>query len=79
MTAIAVYKFLLNHKSQAKKLRTGNWRSLEVDLTPSQLLTGNFKFQAYQSAYLAWGFCLQLFSLWIIMVLLSWLVILITV
>ena len=58
LTFFAIFRFLANHKKLKNRMRQGKYRKLELP-TPSELLTGNFKFQAYQTAYISWGFAFQ--------------------
>ena len=45
-----------------------------ADKTPTNLMTGNLKYQAYQTAYIGVGFIVQLFLAFIVMLLAAWLV-----
>ena len=59
LSLYASFRFLRNHKIQHEAVRRGKYRQIELLQTPSQLLTGNFKYQAYQTAYISWGFAMQ--------------------
>ena len=47
-----------------------------ADKNPTNLMTGNLKYQAYQTAYIGVGFIVQLFLAFIVMLLATWLVVL---
>ena len=65
LTYVATVLFLRNHKNQYEALRKGTDRRMyDYERSPSELLSGSFKYQAYQTAYMAWGFSLQVFKSW---------------
>jgi len=69
----STWSFLNNHKRQFLALRQGKLKIPE-DCTPQLQLTGSLKFQAYQAAYITWGYAVQLFAFWLIMILVAWIV-----
>ena len=55
----------------------GDYSEVHVgERTPSALMTGNLKYQAYQTAYIGVGFVIQTYVLTVVTVLLTYLIIL---
>ena len=51
-------------------------KRIEANNDPTTLMTGNLKYQAYQTAYIAAGFIVQLWLVTIVLLLFAWLVVL---
>ena len=49
---------------------------IKANKNPTTLMTGNLKYQAYQTAYIAAGFIVQLWLVTIVLLLFAWLVVL---
>ena len=55
----------------------GDYSEVHVsDRTPTALMTGNLKYQAYQTAYIGVGFVIQVYVLTVVTVLISYLFVL---
>lgn len=73
LTCFNLYRMLINYRAHCKQVIRGDFSEVHVKRhTPTSLMTGNLKYQAYQTAYISIGFILQLYLFFAILVLLCW-------
>jgi hypothetical protein len=60
LTAFNMYRLLVNYINHFQQIRRGDFSEVHVkDRVPTNLMTGNLKYQAYQTAYFIIGFLIQ--------------------
>ena len=77
ITFFNMYKIFINYRIHCNQVIRGDYSEVHVgERTPIDLMAGNLKYQAYQTAYIGVGFVLQTFVLTIFTILLTYLIIL---
>ena len=77
VTCFNLYRMLINYREHCKQVIRGDYSEVHVTKhTPTSLMTGNLKYQAYQTAYISIGFIIQLYLFFTVLLLLCWLFIL---
>lgn len=73
MTGFNIYRLLVNYIKHYQQIRRGDYSQVHATMkTPVNLMTGNLKFQAYQTAYIILGFSIQAMFLWLVFVVITW-------
>ena len=77
ITFFNIYKIFINYRIHCNQVIRGDYSEVHVaQRTPTALMTGNLKYQAYQTAYIGVGFVIQTWVLTVVTVLISYLFIL---
>ena len=77
ITFFNIYKIFINYRIHCNQVIRGDYSEVHVgERTPTALMTGNLKYQAYQTAYIGVGFVIQTYVLTVVTVLLTYLIIL---
>ena len=77
LTLFNLYRMLINYREHCAQVIKGDYSEVHVaNRTNVNLMTGNLKYQAYQTAYIGVGFIIQLFLCFVVFLLISWLFVL---
>ena len=77
ITFFNIYKIFINYRIHCNQVIRGDYSEVHVgERTPTALMTGNLKYQAYQTAYIGVGFVIQTYVLTIVTILLAYLIVL---
>ena len=77
ITFFNIYKIFINYRNHCNQVIRGDYSEVHVGKrSPTSLMTGNLKYQAYQTAYIGVGFVIQVYVLTAITILISFLFVL---